>query len=298
VTAIQIIAGPVGPSLPVSIRNARLRANEHEGKADPTWGTKFTTKFSKKPPENAEPVVPMGAAKVVHDFLDRVAEIDYLISTQHRELATTRQEMSANGIRSFSIQSLATEEGAVFDVSESELDRVEAALDPVYMTRLGRRIDWEKFIYACGPVHRARFERTKDNTLGIAYDGPSKDADFILALKRALKYGWIERFGALPTVQDVEQGRVFANWYKQVVRAYMTDAQMLEDKASRMFGTEEPDEYRVAFHAENPRTARLVWDEESESMITDDLPGGIDDVGYAGPAGMLGIDEDALASND
>ena len=70
----------------------------------------------------------------------------------------------------------------------------------------------------------------------------------------------------------------------------------MEDKASRMFGTEEDDPFREAFHAENPRTAVLVPDEDEDEgvLITDDLPGGIDDVGYAGPAGMLGIDGDAL----
>ena len=268
----------------------------------------------------------MGAAKVVHDFIDRVAEIDYLIQTQHKELATTRAEMAANGIRSFSLETTTWDgDGNPIDISEDDVEQAEhleldpqaianvkrtngvtdeqikrlaLASDPSYTARLGRRIDWERFTFKCGAVHRAKFEVTKDGQLGIAYDGPSRDADFIMSMKRALKYGWIERFGELPGIADVLNGRAFCDWYKRPVKALMTDEQLMEDKASRMFGgSDSDDEYREAFHAENPRTAALVEDEDVEgALITGDLPGGMSDVGYAGPAGLLGIDEDALAN--
>lgn len=298
--AIAII-GARGPSLPVSIRGARLRATEHAGKADPIWDTAFDTKFPRnKPQEDAPFVTPKGALNVIRNFLDRVEEINWLASTQHQELATTMAEMRANGVASASLTDTEGDLEAA-NIAASHLNQTPYAPDAVYAANMQRRIDWERFVWACGPVHRARFVATRDKTLGIAYEGAAKDADFILTMKRALKNAWLDRFEALPDLHTVEQAHEYASYYGKIVLARMTEAQLAEHRASRMFGNEDPDPGRIEFHALNPRTAVFVPDEDDRdefgtlmgALITDDLPGGIVDIGYAGPKGFLGLDEDA-----
>jgi hypothetical protein len=273
-------------------------ARKHEGKADPIWGTAFTTKFSRRPATDANLVTPKGALNVIERFVDRAAELDYLINTQHLQLATTQETLRANGIGSVSLNS-AAEGSDPLDIAEAD----GAEYDPTALALMKRRIEWEQFIFGSGPIHTARFEATEQGTTGIAYIGAKKfaTADVCLATRRALKEAWITRFGTLPTMAEVEERRAFCEYYgMKPVLAHMTEDERNEDTNSRRFGAEDPDPERIAFHAENPRTAILTpmvtYDEEGEpewSMVTDDLPGGMVDVGYAGPKGFLGLDDGA-----
>lgn len=264
-----MIAPYQGPMVPATLHNRITRCT---GKADPTWDTKFTTKFSRKPVEDAPLVTPRGAAKVITDFLDRVSEINYLVETQHKELATTRQELAANGLASLSLSEAADEDLDSANIAESHLRKTPYAPDPVYASLMERRIDWERYIFACGPLHRVYFAPTKDGTLGIVYEGTEKNAARVLEHKRALKSAWLDRFETLPTLEEIEDDRAFASHYKFPVKALMTDAQFTEFRKSQMFGTEDPDPLRTEFHAEDLR--------------------GKADLGYAGPHGALGIDDD------
>jgi hypothetical protein len=278
------IVGKTTESLPLTIRGQRERENAHIGKADPIWDTAFTTKFSAKPKEDAPMVTPKGAAKVITEFLDRVAEINWLAETQHQELASTLSEMKANGIDGFSLSSAADEDMDTANIAENDVTRTHYGVttknaegetivaDMGFVATLARRIEWERFIFACGPVHKARFAATKDGALGITYEGKDKDPEAILAHKRSLKAAWLDRFGSLPSVEEIENSRARAAFYGKPVLAMMDEAQYEAHRKSRLFGDEDPDPMRVEFHAEDLR--------------------GKDDRGYAGPKGWLGLDDD------
>jgi hypothetical protein len=250
------------------------------GKADPVWDAQFTTKFSSKPKEDAPLVTPKGAARVVTQFLDRAAEISYLASTQHLELATTRSELAANGISSTSLSSPDNEDMDAANIAQSHLRMVPVDPDPAYIATMSRRIEWERFIFACGPVERVRFTKTKEGTLGIVYDGPSRDPEHILSMKRHLKYSTIEKAGRLPTVEEIEDAEAFLDYYKKPFFAHATQAEIDADFSSRHgFVAEDPDPGREVFHA--------------DYIAPCNHPNCVD-VGYSGPRGALGIDIDAI----
>lgn len=296
------IIGTRGPSLPIGMGKT-IAARKHEGKTDPIWGTAFTTKFSRKPKADAELIQPKGALTIIDRFIDRAAELDYLINTQHLELATTRAVLGANGIQSNSLDyaPAGSDPAEISEASGTEYD-------PTALALMARRIEWEKSIWFSGPIHTARFEPTADGALGIAYIGAKKFAtpEVTLDIRRSLKNRWLERFGVLPTTEEVAERRAFCEYYgMKPVLAHMTEAERDADTKSRMYGDEDPDPGRVTFHAENPRTVVLsdmvTFDEEGTpewSLVTDDLPGGIIDVGYAGPKGFLGLDDGADDADD
>jgi hypothetical protein len=244
------------------------------GAADPVWDGQFTTKFSRKPEADAPPVAPKGHQPVLDRFLDRAAEIEFLARTQHLELATTRAEMAANGIPSFSLSSSTEEDHEAANIAESHLRIVPLDPDPAYISTMSRRIEWERFMFACGPVHRVRFATTKDNVLGIVYDGPSKDPDFILRMKRSLKSATLERIGRLPTVEEAQNAEAFLAYYPTPFFAVASDTEIDTYHASRhgWETNEDPDPLRVEFHAEDLR--------------------GKNNRNYAGPHGSLGLDDD------
>jgi hypothetical protein len=301
---IEMVGKP-GPSLPLSIHGWRDRQPKSVSKADPIWDTAFTTKFSRKPAEEAPLVTPKGAAKVVHDFLNRVEEINWLAETQHQELASTLSEMKANGIDGFSLSSASDEdmetaniadlhlrktpfavrlpdlkvtayqcsECAVFEehLEDIEHEGCEGTVEPVivsvpqygdmvFVANMARRIEWERYIYACGPVHRVRFTQMRDGTLGIEYEGKDRDPDAILSRKRAMKARWLETHDALPAWADIANERARHAHYGKPVLAAMSAAEYDAHRRSRLFGDE-------------------------------DLRGK-DDRGYAGPRGLLGIADD------
>lgn len=300
--AINILPG-FGPSLPIGIRK-EAAARVHVGKADPIWGTLFTTKFSRKPKADAKMVTPIGAQNVIDRFVSRAAELDYLINTQHKELATTQQTLKANGIACISLSQSFQEDHDPTEITDAMLAIIDVMIDPTALATMKRKIEWEQSIWNSGPVHGAKFEPTPDGKLGVAYIGAKKfrDSAEALAVRKALKYDWLDRFGVLPTLDELDQMHAFADYYGgKTVMARMTKEEFDADTNSRRFGTEDPDPGRIVYHAENPRT--VVWEEdridgEPNGMITADLPGGMIDVGYAGPKGFLGLDDEFVNLDD
>ena len=261
-TLVLRMTGHPGPSLPVSIRHYSRRSITG-GRADKIWDIKHETKFSRKPPADAPLVTPHGTAKVLTQFLDRVAELQYLIDTQHLELATTRAEMTANGIPSVSLDN---DSENTPQVSDADLAAAPYTYDPT----LDRRIEWEKYLFACGPVHRVFFHATKDGTLGIAYDGPvKKDILFTTTLKRRVKQVWLATHDRLPTLDELADANAFLSYYKKPILA-LADPNDLY--LNRIYGdpNADTDPHREAFHAQEGTP--------------------ISDVGYAGPVGSLGLD--------
>jgi hypothetical protein len=217
----------------------------------------MTTKFSVKPKPDAPLVTPHGAAKVLYDFLDRVSELQYMIDTQDKELATTRAELAANGLTGISFS------------NEDAPDIAEDDSTPyVIPTALVRRIEWEKYLFACGPVHTARFAKHTDDTLGIQYRGPSKNNEFRLNMRQRVKALWLATHDRLPTVEEVTDNKNFNAYYKTPVLAYG------EPKHE---GDEDPDPYRDHFHSD---------------FLQPCTHASCEDRGYAGPRGTLGLDMD------
>jgi len=253
------MTGHPGPSLPVSIRHYS-RSTITGGRADKIWDIAHTTKFSRKPKPDAPLVTPHGSVPPFEAFLARAAkvvadredEIRWLTETQDLELATTRAEMAANGIPAISLDNETAPE-----ISDDDLAAAPYLFDPV----LDRRIDWERFLFACGPVHRVFFTETTQHTVGIAYDGPAKkDPDFTLALRRHCKAKWLETHDRLPTIEETRDNEMFVAYYRNTTHLHEQDLTLPEDK----------DPYREELHAQEGTP--------------------ISDVGYAGPKGTLGLD--------
>ena len=297
------IVGRYGASLPLTMPTA-IAQRAHRGRADAIWDVAFTTKFSKKPAEDAPLVTPHGALTVIDAFVSRAAELDYLINTQHRELATTQQTLRANGIDCVSLSQGPAGTDPI-DVTDGDLSYADS-VDPTFISTMKRRIDWERFIFACGPIHKARFEATPEGLLGIAYDGPKKFAtpEVTLATRRALKERWLAIFGSLPTLDRVEEGRAFAAYYgNRPVLAHMSEDERNADTDSRRFGTDDPDPFRGAFDAPAPAPKRADYGESEEERdeYNEDYAAwraAQDGVGYAGPIGFLGLDDEAPALDD
>lgn len=188
--------------------------------------------------------------------------------------------------------------------------------DMVYVANMKRRIDWERYIWGCGPIHRVRFDRTKDNALGIAYEGREKDPEVILNMKRAMKARWLETHDALPSYEDIAHAGAHLSHLGKPVLALLDEHQHDEYLSSKMYGTEDPDPERVGFHAEpDPKPQRdqypfgdcracsdaltdhpnhrnctiLGWDMYHEDVTKWEARQ--TDRGYAGPAGLLGLDD-------
>jgi hypothetical protein len=267
------MTGHPGPSLPISIRHYS-RSTITGGRADKIWDIEHTTKFSRKPKPDAPLVTPHGTVPPFEAFLARAAkvvadredEIRWLTETQDLELATTRAEMAANGIPAISLDNETAPE-----ISDNDLAAAPYTYDPV----LDRRIDWERFLFACGPVHRVFFTETKDHTIGIAYDGPAKkDPDFTLALRRHCKAKWLETHDRLPTLDELADANAFLSYYKKPILA-LTDPNDLY--LNRIYGdpNADTDPHREAYHAD------LIQPCSHESCHKH---------GYAGPVGSIGLD--------
>lgn len=336
------IVGRPGPSIPLSIRGARQRLDAHIGRADPTWVTAFTTKFSRKPAEDAPLVTPHGAAKVIQSFLDRVEELRWMEETQHQELPTTLAEFKANGISAFSLTEALEEDMDSANIAEAHLSIVPLSPDPAYASAMQRRIEWEQYIWACGAVHKTRFivrsakptcprcgtigwfvltdmidhcqwclfdgkpipSPVTEDTVMIVYDGPdSKNAEKRAAHRKTFKDAWLAHFGTLPTVEELTNDLAFVQFYGKPVLASMTAEEFATHRQSRLYGgNEDPDPLRAAFEsptAPDPEAydfriaserdeyteERARWRKETEAQSNLG-------VGYAGPSGMLGIDDD------
>jgi len=326
---------PEGPIKPAGLKgeNPVIRTPEGAGKADPVWGTAFTTKFSKKPKaETAELRTPKGALKVIAEFESRVAELDYLMRTQHQDLPSTQRMLRANGIGGFSITSAeAVEDVPTPDELEDAADAAEAHLgmtpyavrladgtygDLVYIRTMSDRIEWEKFRTSCSKLTRARFMKMRDGTLGIDAAGERLDPETELALRKKVKAAWLAEHDALPTPQDIADAVIRIKGTK--VQHRMTDAEFALHERSTLFGGDEDlDPIRVSFHADNDPEPRRTEFAEGECVLCDiakddhydcDEVGKADfteahdawverelvkgRVGYGGPSGWLGTDVD------
>jgi hypothetical protein len=339
-SVIHFIALPPAPCLPVRFPERKPSG----GKADPTWDVAFTTKFpNNKPKPDAELATPKGAVKPLQQFLDRVAEIDWMIETQHRELPTTLSEMKANGIDGFSLSAASTEDMEAANIADLHLkktpfavrlpdeimtaeDGTEVAVprygDMVYVANMERRIEWERALWACGPVHKVQFARMRDGALGITYSGKEKDADVILSLKRAMKARWLESHDSLPSIEEIENELTRLAFYGKPVLAAMDEAEFDTHRKSRLFGDEDADPGRIGFHAEpDPKPLRDQYAFGDHRACTFGKPVTIHrgcttdgwdlynadllmwefrqtDRGYAGPTGFLGVMEDDDSSSD
>ena len=283
----QPVQPHLGPMVPPTISNPRPRAAQTPGKADPTWDTAFSLKYCKPIPVDAPLRTPKGtmAEAIAQNQQDERTELAWLISTQHLELATIRQTLLANGIGSTALD----RDESDIELAESDVATTHYSPDPAYASAMSNRIEYERYLWACGPVHRTRFAITRDRQLGIEYLGRDRTPELVAQHRRDLK----NAFPVLPTVEDVEDGRAFSDHYHgKAVLARMTDAEYAQHQASRRYGAEDPDPFRVGLHADNMRLRVLEVDpDEPEALLTTDLPGGIIDVGYAGPSGLLGLDD-------
>lgn len=312
-----------GPMVPPTI--GRQNHLGPKGNADPVWVRDFTTKFSRVPEPDAPLVTPYGAAKVIADFVNRVetdpaAELAFLIETQDQELATTRAEMAANGIASSALERTDEDNTAAVEVAQSDSTTTHYSPDPAFIAAMSRRIEWERYIYACGPVTRVSFALTQSGELGITYDGPHRRvAETVLAEKRAMKARWLERFGSLPEPTVLRDGQAFAAHYGKPVLALMTAKELAAHRASKKNGVEDIDPGRESFHAiEDPKPHRGLYSYDrcttercieqhtgcrfdGSELFTLDLAAWTarqPTVGYGGPTGLLGLDLDSLVDDE
>lgn len=321
----RLDATPAGPMVPPTISNPRKP--EGGGKADPVWVTAFTTKFQRnKVAPDAPLATPKGAARVIQSFLDRASEIAYLAESQHQELATTLSEMKANGIDGFSLSTSSVDDMESANLAETHLRKTPYAVfipgkgdeddrygDMVYVANMARRIEWERFIFGCGPINRVAFTRMRDGTLGIAYEGKERDPEVILQYKRAMKARWLDSHDSLPYIEDIEHAKAHNAHLGKVVLAMMNNAERDEYLASKMYGTEDIDPGRIVFHADpDPKPQRDQYSFGDDHSHCHPHHNGCEmegwemynadvdlwstrqtDRGYAGPSGLLGLDEDA-----
>lgn len=189
--------------------------------------------------------------------------------------------------------------------------------DMVYAANMTRRIDWERFIWACGPVHRTSFTTMRDGAIGIIYDGKDRDPEVILQHKRFHKARWLETHDALPPAEDIANAKAHLAHLRKPVLAMMSDAERDEYVSSKMYGTEDSDPGRIVFHADpDPKPQREQYPFGDHRACTPGLipihrgcsTDGWDmynadvalwthrqtDRGYAGPSGLLFIDEDTI----
>lgn len=332
---------PEGPLVPPGLLYHRPEPSG--GRADPIWDTAFSTKRVYDTPIEEDPplLVPKGTqARALHSFFvrageyDRLAEIKFLADTQHQELATTLQEMKANGMNGYTLSSTPDgmdaaniAEGEVAPtLTEEEAKNVPPICNPRFVNAMQRRIDWERWVvYGQGPLTTLSFVKTPQGTLGIVYNGPEKDVNIITSLKREFARQTVARLGALPDPDDILDAKRFAAHYRKPVLALMTDGQWQEHQNSKKFGTEDHDPFRVEFHGDldpKPQRDQYSWDPCSCPMkIVDNTPiiehfgcvtHGWDDYnediaiwerrqtdrGYGGPSGMLGLDDAAPVDDD
>lgn len=321
--------------LPIHINQYRNRPRP-PGKADPIWGTQFTTKFSKR--KNAEMVVPKGKAEVFARFLERAQgispeqELAFLEATQHLDIATTLDEFKANSIQFTSLDN--DDDESSRDISEGDtVDGIVFSPSPRHIAVMTRTIEWERY-RTCnneGQIghgwSKCFWSITSKGTPGIEYRGLLRSGSAIIEAKREFKYRWIEQFGAMPTTEEI---RLMAESIREmtgfIVPAYMDEIAMQADADSRSGKSEDKDMYRNAFHADDDPRPKF---DEYEDDIPEQHPKSECDVtgsvmcgrhqfeedlanwkfreearnlanhrpdGYAGPSGLLGLDE--FVSND
>lgn len=318
---------------PIRVGRTKVRSVNSPGKADPIWGTQFTTKFSRKP--QAELVTPKGKAEVFARFLERASgineeqELAFLVATQHLDIATTLEEFKANSIAFTRLDSDDDESSKEFCEGDT-VDGIVFTPSPTHIAAMSRTIEWERYRTCNGEGKighgwsKCFWSITDKGTVGIEYRGTLRIAVEILNAKREFKYQWIARFGAMPTVEEVSNMRAASReLHGSIVPAYMDDAAMQEDMDSRKGLLEDHDLYRDAFHAsDDPKPVYADYEDNWPTFHDPsdcDVKGQVacgrhqfqEDLanwtyresarnlansrpdGYAGPSGILGLVEDA-----
>lgn len=239
-----------GPSLPIHINQAQptaTRLREPAGKADPIWDTEFAPKFAT--PVKPRLLQPMGTAPTLEGlgrFFDRVAEISAIARTQHLELPTLREELAANGISTVpDDEAIEWETLGARHMPAQESDIEPTWRDPETTAALARRIEWEKYTFACGPVTTARLT-TKDGALAIQQVGVrTPDPQFL----RQMLQRFVQAYDVLPTTEELDDMRAAARYYdnKPVLAAMPDDlfaAWKSRDKSLDLLYGEDRDPFR------------------------------------------------------
>lgn len=309
-------------------------AADDVGKADPIWDTAFTTKFSKKPDPDAPLMTPYaadGVTTIIEAYeppaedkpMTRQEELNWLRETQHLELASTADVMKANGIKFARLDREKSEDEKDIDYAERDVNTTHYSPDPEYRAAMERRITWERCKDANGPLHRCRFEQMPDGNIGISYIGFEKNVEATLAYRRWAKTKWLERFGTFPDMNLIIKTRARMAKSKTPILDMLDWKQRKAFDKSKKYGTEDPDPGRFPFHGDpdpKPHRGQYAYGDCRNCIldIVDPVHNGctkdgtalfaidlelwehrhIEDVNYAGPRGLLGIDDTPSLKDD
>lgn len=225
-TDIAILDTSIAP-LRCSFPRVQVRAAK--GKctaADPIWDRLVQPKF--KTPVKPAWLTPHGTTKTLEGlgtFLDRIAEINAIARSQRLELPTVTQELLANGVTSTTTTSDDPDDASLESTQHTPF--LFSRGDAEETTTL-RRIDWEKYVFACGPVHHMFIKAiNEDGTITVKSADrrarPEEIQPFIPVLKN---------IGL--TAEQLEEGRARAAHYKgQLVWANMSPAEQADWRAKR-----------------------------------------------------------------
>lgn len=252
-----------------------VRAPHTPGKADPIWDTAFKAKISK--PAEPKFVQPKGYTGPVDEALrgceDRAAEINAIARTQHLELSPISAQLAANGFNVARIQGVEQDEDTFNYVTDFVTTAYEP--DPLTIAATSRLIEWERFKLGCTDHSRTRWIVDGKGELGIQYLGYRwDDKEYALAQKRKFKYDWIDQHGRMPTVEEVLDNENFIAYYGgRTAIAHMSDEEFAAFLRWKQDGDDDPLD-----------SARVQWLNEGLERT--------DARGYAGPAGLLYMDDD------
>ena len=201
----------------VWVRETKIRsARQQQGSRRPALGHEVPDQAQLPAAGLERAGHPGGVNRVVHDFLSRAEEIAYLARTQHDADPSTYLEFKAMGIESQDFSSYGVDSEAA-NLAESHVGFTPTCVilpngevgDRVYIANQSRRIDWERYTDACGPVKRAYFEPMASGETGIGLSTatygrktkPDPEAD--LALRRKVKASWLAEHDDLPMADDI-----------------------------------------------------------------------------------------------
>jgi hypothetical protein len=201
-----------------------IRTNGFPHRADPVWDTALTTKFPQPIAGEGELLTPYGTSKplgVLGTFYDRATELNALMGTQFQELPTLAAEFAANGLTAISLSSSSEDDDMdAANIAESHLRRTPYTMDPVTVAPLLRRIEWEKYIFACGPNTFVAAIQDKNNPGKMVINTTDKK----MSVERLATYvpKMKEMIGER-TYEELENDRI-RSWYygKELVWSLMT----------------------------------------------------------------------------
>lgn len=308
---------------PIATFAQPVRAENTPGKADPIWDTAFQPKLGRNPqgelkkPVQDKFVVPKGHVEAFDRYLERAGQLtpqqewEWIDSTCHSDIATTIDEFRANGIASVALDTENDEEPTPITEGD-KVDGIVYTPSAQHIAAMSRRIFWERYRTCndnnvAGYKERVFWSVTKDNTIGVEYQGPERNAMRILDKKREFKYRWIAQFGDMPSLDEIKAiPQTLFDTHGKPAMARLTESQKRELQTSLKFGTEDPDPYRLGFHAvDDPKPVFADYDDDEIDAYVEEVEAWTKREslraaannrpdGYAGPSGMLGLDEDPI----